>query len=82
MLPRVTTGINDMQEQTNLAAFGFRPSPGTPAVVGPFNVFDVRAYFSQTILDFSALNRYRAEKENIKAAQHSMANTRDLVVFV
>ena len=51
-------------------------------VVGPFNVFDVRAYFSQTILDFSALNRYRAEKENIKAAQYSKENTRDLVVFV
>ena len=30
LLPRVTTGINEMQEQVNLAAFGFQASPGMP----------------------------------------------------
>jgi outer membrane protein TolC len=82
LLPKVTTGVSDVQQQVNLEAFGFRPSPGVPTVVGPFNVFDVRAYVSQTILDFSALNRYRAETENVKAAEFNVVNSRDLVVFV
>ena len=82
LLPKVTTGVSEVQQQVNLAAFGFEPPPGTPSVVGPFNVFDVRAYVSQTILDFSALNRYRAETENVKAAQLNVVNSRDLVVYV
>jgi outer membrane protein TolC len=82
LLPKVTTGVSEVQQQVNLAAFGFRPPPGTPSVVGPFNVFDVRAYVSQTVLDFSALNRYRAETENVKAAQFNVLNGRDLVVYV
>jgi outer membrane protein TolC len=82
LLPRVTTGVSEMQEQVNLAAFGFQGTPGMKTIVGPFNVFDVRAYVSQTVLDFPALNRYRAAKENLKAAEYSNENTRDLVVFV
>jgi len=82
LLPKVTTGVSEVQQQVNLAAFGFEPTPGRPSVVGPFNVFDVRAYVSQTILDFSALNRYRAETENVKAAQLNVVNSRDLVVYV
>jgi outer membrane protein TolC len=82
LLPRVTVGVNELQEQVNLEAFGFQPSPGMRTVVGPFNVFDVRAYVSQTVLDFASLNRYRAEGENVKAVQYSNENIRELVVFV
>ena len=82
LLPHVTTGVTEAQEQVNLAAFGFPGIPGVPMVAGPFNVFDVRAYVTQTVLDFPALNRYRAEKENQKTAQFSSENTRDLVVYV
>jgi outer membrane protein TolC len=82
LLPKVTVGVNELQEQVNLAAFGFRPSPGMKTVVGPFNVFDVRAYVTQPVLDFAALNRYRASGENVKAAQLENENTRDMVVFV
>jgi outer membrane protein TolC len=82
LLPRVTAGLNESQNQVNLAAYGFHASPGMKTVVGPFNVFDVRAYVSQTVLDFSALNRYRAATENVKAAQYSNENARDLVVYV
>ena len=82
LLPKVTAGVTEMQEQVNLAAFGFQGFPGMKTVVGPFNVFDVRAYVNQTILDFSALNRYRATTENLKAAEFSNDNTRDLVVFI
>lgn len=82
LLPKVSAGINEMQEQVNLDAFGFQGFPGMKKVVGPFNIFDVRAYMSQKILDISALNQYRAAKENVAAAQYSNENTRDLVVFI
>jgi outer membrane protein TolC len=82
LLPRVSTGLNELQEQVNLEAFGFQGFPGMETIVGPFNVFDVRAYVNQTVLDFSALNRYRAAKENLRATQFSNDNTRDLVVFI
>ena len=82
LLPKLTVGLNEMQEQVNLAAFGFQPSPGMKTVVGPFNVFDARAYVTQPVLDFTALNRYRASGENMKAAQFDSKNTKDLVVFV
>ncbi len=82
LLPRVTAGLNEVQEQVNLDAFGFEGFPGMKKIVGPFNVFDIRAYVTQTVLDFSALNQYRAATENVKAAQYSDQNTRDLVVYV
>jgi outer membrane protein TolC len=82
LLPKLSVGLNERQDQVNLAVFGFKGAPGTPTVVGPFNVFDVRAYLSQSILDFTALNRYRASVENAKAAQFANEGARDLVVFV
>jgi outer membrane protein TolC len=82
LLPQVSVGASEMQQQVNLEAFGFQGFPGMRTVVGPFNVFDVRAYFSQAVLDFTSLNRYRAETQNVRAAQFSNKNTRDMVVYV
>jgi outer membrane protein TolC len=82
LLPRVTTGVTEIPQQINLAAFGFPGLPGLKTIAGPFNLFDVRAYLSQTVLDFSARNQYRAAAENVRAAQYSDENTRDLVVYV
>jgi outer membrane protein TolC len=82
LLPRVTAGVRDAGQQTNLAALGFSGFPGTPMIIGPYNLFDVRAFFTQSILNFPALNRWRAQAENIKAAEFSDADARDLVVFV
>jgi len=82
LLPHVTAGVLEMPQQVNLAALGFPGFDGLKSVVGPFNVFDVRAYVSQKILDFSALRQYRAAQENLRAAQYSNGDTRDLVVFV
>jgi outer membrane protein TolC len=82
LLPQLSAGVSEVQEQVNLAAFGFQGFPGMKTVVGPFNVFDVRANVSQTVLDFTAMNRYRAENQNVKAAQLSSENARDLVVYV
>jgi outer membrane protein TolC len=82
LLPKVGAGVTEVQQQINLAAMGFTGFPGIRPIIGPFNVFDVRASVSQPVLDFSALREYRAASENVKASQYSDQNTRDLVVFV
>lgn len=82
LLPQISARLNETQQQVNLEAYGFQGFPGMRTIVGPYNVFDVRASVSQTVLDLSALNRYRAENENLKAAQFANTNTRDLVVYV
>jgi outer membrane protein TolC len=82
LLPQLFAGASEAQEQVNLEAFGFQGFPGMKTVVGPFNVFDVRANISQTVLDLTALNRYRAAKQNVRAAELSSENARELVVYV
>jgi outer membrane protein TolC len=82
LLPNVALGVRDSQQQVNLAAYGFTGFPGMRTIVGPYNVFDIRASVSQSVLDFNALNRYRAENENVKASEFANTNVRDLVVFV
>ncbi len=59
------------------------PVPGFsfPSVVGPFNFFDLRATLSQTVLDLTAWNNYRAAGENLRANELSAEDARDLVVL-
>jgi len=83
--PSLTGRIADTYEQVNLAAFGFHISaPGfsIPQIVGPFNVFDARAYFTQSVLDFTAINNSRSASESERAAQFSERDARDVVVQV
>jgi outer membrane protein TolC len=82
LLPNLTTGGQFTEEQVNLAALGFSGFPGVPNVIGPFSVFDARAYLNQPVLDFVALNRAKAESQNIRAAQFSDTNARETIVFV
>ncbi len=81
LLPNLKTNVSDTEQQVNLAAFGFSSFPGINSIVGPFNVFDARLVLSQTVLDFRAWNRSKAEAENLKAEEHSFKNTRDLAVL-
>ena len=55
--------------------------PGLPTAVGPFGVFDTRAYLSQTVLDLRSLNQTHAATEGVKAAEYSYKDARDLVVL-
>jgi outer membrane protein TolC len=82
LLPNLTTSVSETREQVNLAAFGFSGFPGVPNVVGPFNVFDARAYLSQSALDFTAINNHRASKESLRAAEFAFRDSQDTVVFV
>ena len=82
LLPNVNAGVSDSVNQINLAAFGI-PTPAGLAspVVGPFALFQAQASMSETVLDFSALNRVRAAAENQKTAGFSLRDARELVVL-
>lgn len=82
LLPNVSGRMSENRQRINLAAFGFPLPPGTPALVGPFNVFDARVAVSQSVFDLRAINEVRAEGHNVAAARHSVRSARDLVVLV
>ncbi len=84
LLPNLTTRVSETAQQINLAALGLKPSlfPGLPQIVGPFGVFDARAFITQPVLDFHALERTRQEGQNVEAAAWNSRDARELVVLV
>jgi outer membrane protein TolC len=84
LLPNIRADVADTEETFNLRTVGINISvPGfsLPAIVGPFNVLDVRARLSQTIADFTSLNNYRAAREVARAGALSAQDAQDLVVL-
>ncbi len=82
LLPNVNGRITENRQRINLAAFGFPLPPGTPSLVGPFNVFDARVNVSQTVFDRRAIDEARAQGHAVRAAEHSVKSARELVVLV
>lgn len=82
LLPAVSVQGSETSEQLNLAAFGLKPAPGMPAVVGPFGVFDFRGVVSQTILNLRNMENARAGTESVKAAEFQVKDARDAVTLV
>ena len=81
LLPNVNTSTYIDDSKVDLAEFGFSGFPGIPPVVGPFAYFDARAYVTQSVFDWQALNSERAASEDAKAAQYTYQDARDLVVL-
>ncbi len=82
LLPNVTSSTGFTAQQLNLRTLGVKiPIPGFPSVVGPFGVFDARAYLTQSIFDWKSIQRTRSDAQQIKAAEYSFKDARDLVVF-
>jgi outer membrane protein TolC len=84
LLPDVSADAEDTEETFNLQSIGFSftvPGFRIPAVVGPFNVLDLRGRLSQTIADFTSLNNYRAAREVARAGNLSARDAQDLVVL-
>jgi outer membrane protein TolC len=84
LLPNVTTTSYVDGSQVDLAEFGFSfkfPGVSIPSVVGPFGYYDARAYVTQSVLDLKALNKTRAAAQDVKAAQYTAKDARDLVVL-
>jgi outer membrane protein TolC len=86
LLPNLYGTLSENVEQVDLKAEGLRfstPIAGfsIPTVIGPFNYFDLRAHLTQTVLDMTAVNNYRASNEIFRANQFGAQDARDLVVL-
>jgi outer membrane protein TolC len=84
LLPNLTTSSFVQGSQVDLAEFGFSfkfPGFSIPSVVGPFGYFDSRAYLTQSIFDWKAINDSRSASQSEKSAQFTYKDTRDLVVL-
>ena len=79
LLPTVAGDISETLQQLNLASFGFHFA-GAPSVVGPFGVTDLRVSASQNVVDLTAIRNRRSAEENLRAANFSVQDARDLVV--
>jgi len=82
LLPNVDAFISQTAEQVNLRALGLKiPIAGFPVIVGPFGVQDARGNVSQTLFDWSSIEKLRASNARLKASQSSYKSSRDLVVL-
>jgi outer membrane protein TolC len=88
LMPNLNGYLREVDEQIDLAAFGFKfnvpPSAGLsiPTIVGPFNFFDLRAGWTQKLADIQSLRTYQSSRESLRAADFSVQDTRELVVYV
>ena len=84
LLPNLNGTVTENVQTTNLRAEGFRfnfSGFAIPAVIGPFNYIDLRAKLSQTVVDLTAINNYRAANEVASANRYSAQDARDLIVL-
>jgi outer membrane protein TolC len=81
LLPNIVAKGEENVQQTSLIALGIR-IPGLPAVVGPFNYFDIRASLTQSVFNWNYIQKERAAAQSVKAAEFSYKEARELVVLV
>ena len=82
LLPNVVTDTGFGLHQVNIkAAFGLSIH-GVPPIVGPFGYFDSRAYLTQSVFDWASIERARSSQAQVKSAEFSLKDARELVVLV
>ena len=84
LLPNVNTSTYVADSKVDLKEFGFSfqfPGITIPSVVGPFSYLDSRAYVTQNIFDWKAINNTHAATESAKSAQSTYQDARDLVIL-
>jgi len=87
-LPNLSGYLREIDQQIDLAAFGFKfslpPSAGfsIPTIVGPFNYFDLRGNLTQKLADIQALRTFQSSREQRRAAELSVQDAREVVVYV
>ncbi len=82
LLPNISGTAYQANLTENLAALGFTGAkfPGfTSTFIGPFNNFDARARFQQTIFNLSTLRSFQAGRASVRAAQFEEAIAREQV---
>ena len=82
LLPNVVTDTGFGVHQVNVkAAFGLTIH-GEPPIIGPFGYFDSRAYLTESVFDWASIERVRSSKAQLKSAEFSAKDVRELVVLV
>ncbi len=86
LLPNLSATLTETEQQINLAIAGIHfqsPFPGLsiPAIVGPYNYFDLRARLTQTVADLSSWKNYRSAEEVTRANAFTLRDARDLVIL-
>jgi outer membrane protein TolC len=82
LLPNVVTDTGFGVHQVNVkAAFGLT-IPQQPRIIGPFGYFDSRGYLTQSVFDWSSIERVRSSQVQVKSAELSSKDARELVVLV
>ena len=83
LLPHVTASPYVNASELNLSELGLKSIGGIsiPPSVGPFSYFDARAAVTQSLFDLKSINATRAASENVKSAEYTYKNARDLVVL-
>jgi outer membrane protein TolC len=82
LLPNLTTATSFGVRQNDLKAIIGITVPGHPAVIGPFGVFDTRASLDQSVFNWESIERARSSAAQVKSAQYSYKNARELIVLV
>jgi outer membrane protein TolC len=82
LLPNLTTTTSIGVHQNDVKAIIGITVPGHPPVIGPFGVFDTRAYLDQSIFNWESIERARSSAAQLKSAQFSYKNARELIVAV
>jgi outer membrane protein TolC len=82
LLPNVTTATSFSVHQNDLKAIIGITVPGHPPVIGPFGVFDTRGYLDQSIFNWESIEKARSSGAQMRAAQYSYKNARELIVLV
>jgi outer membrane protein TolC len=82
LLPNVVTDTGFGVHQVNIkAAFGLSIH-GVPPIIGPFGYFDSRVYLTQSVFDWTSIERARSSQAQLKSAEFSSKDARELVVLV
>jgi outer membrane protein TolC len=82
LLPHVVTDTGFGVHQINVkAAFGLT-IPGQPRIIGPFGYFDSRAYLTQSVFDWTSIERARSSHAQLKSAEFSSKDAREVIVLV
>lgn len=83
LLPNLTTATSFGVRQIDVKSLiGINNVPGHPPVLGPFGVFDTRAYLDQSVFNWQSIEQARSSSAQVKSAQYSYKNARELVVVV
>ncbi|PYX34074.1 MAG: TolC family protein [Acidobacteria bacterium] len=86
LLPNVNGTVQEVAQKQSLEALGLRSGAlggggPVPRVIGPFSYFDARASVTQNLIDWKAIQRYRAAAHSETVAQLNVKEARELVVL-